>query len=50
MEREAAILSALVEARRFSMFLPAPFIGTDLLFYLFLPSTQRMLEAWNTKE
>ncbi len=41
--------NALVEVHRFSMFLPAPLLSTGLLVYLLLPSTRRMLEAWNTK-
>jgi len=41
--------NALFEVHRFSMFLPAPLMGTGLLIYLLLPSTRRMLEAWNTK-
>ncbi len=40
------IINAL-EVKRFSMFLPAPIISTGLLIYLLLPSTRRMLEAWN---
>jgi hypothetical protein len=40
------IINAL-EVNRFSMFLPAPIISTGLLLYLLLPSTRRMLEAWN---
>lgn len=39
--------NAFVEVHRFSMFLPAPILGTSLLIYLVLPSTRRMLEAWN---
>lgn len=39
--------NALFEVHRFSMFLPAPLLGTALLVYLLLPSTRRMLEAWN---
>jgi hypothetical protein len=39
--------NALVEVRRFSMFLPAPLFATGLLIYLVLPSTRRMLETWN---
>jgi len=35
---------------RFSMFLVAPVMSTGLLVYLLLPSTRRMLEAWNVKE
>jgi hypothetical protein len=29
------------------MFLPAPIFGTGLVIYLALPSTRKMLEAWN---
>jgi len=43
------LYNALVEVQRFSMFLPAPLIGTGLLIYLVLPSTQRMLATWNAK-
>lgn len=43
------LYNALVEVHRFSMFLPAPIISTGLLIYLLLPSTRRMLEAWNAK-
>ncbi|MBN2119043.1 MAG: hypothetical protein JW730_20915 [Anaerolineales bacterium] len=32
---------------RFSMFLVAPVISTGLLVYLLLPSTRKMIEAWN---
>lgn len=39
--------NAFVEVRRFSMFLPAPLMSTGLVIYLLLPSTRRMLEAWN---
>jgi hypothetical protein len=39
--------NALFEVHRFSMFLPAPLFGTGLLIYLSLPSTRRMLVAWN---
>lgn len=39
--------NAIFEVHRFSMFLPAPLFGTGLLIYLALPSTRRMLEAWN---
>jgi len=39
--------NALFEVHRFSMFLPAPILGTGLVIYLALPSTRRMLEAWN---
>jgi hypothetical protein len=39
--------NALFEVHRFSMFLPAPLMSTALLVYLLLPSTRRMLEAWN---
>ena len=41
--------NALFEVHRFSMFLPAPLLGTALVIYLSLPSTRRMLEAWNAK-
>lgn len=41
--------NALMEVHRFSMFLPAPLLSTGLLIYLLLPSTHRMLEAWNMK-
>ncbi|MCQ3939012.1 MAG: hypothetical protein DPW18_18490 [Chloroflexi bacterium] len=41
------LYNALVEVHRFSMFLPAPLFGTGLLIYLLLPSTRKMLEAWN---
>ena len=40
--------NALVEVHRFSLFLPAPLMSTGLLVYLLLPSTKRMIEAWNT--
>lgn len=39
--------NALFEVHRFSMFLPAPLMGTGLLIYLALPSTRKMIEAWN---
>ena len=39
--------NAIFEAHRFSMFLPAPLFGTGLLIYLSLPSTRKMIEAWN---
>ena len=39
--------NAIFEVHRFSMFLPAPLFGTGLVIYLALPSTRRMLEAWN---
>ena len=39
--------NALFEVHRFSMFLPAPLMGTGLLIYLLLPGTKKMLEAWN---
>ncbi|MCK7526983.1 MAG: hypothetical protein MZV64_59955 [Ignavibacteriales bacterium] len=42
--------NALFEVHRFSMFLPAPLMSTGLVIYLLLPSTRRMLEAWNAKE
>jgi hypothetical protein len=44
------IHNALFEVHRFSMFLPAPLMGTGLVIYLLLPSTRRMLEVWNAKE
>jgi hypothetical protein len=42
--------NALVEAHRFSMFLPAPLIGTALVIYLALPGTRKMLAAWNASD
>ena len=42
--------NALFEVYRFSMFLPAPLMGTGLLIYLLLRSTRKMLEAWNNNE
>jgi hypothetical protein len=42
--------NAFFEVHRFSMFLPAPLLGTGLVIYLALPSTRRMLDAWNTTE
>lgn len=39
--------NALFEVHRFSMFLPAPLLSTALIVYLLLPSTKKMLEAWN---
>ena len=42
--------NAFFEVHRFSMFLPAPLFGTGLVIYLALPSTRRMLEAWNAAE
>jgi hypothetical protein len=39
--------NALVEVHRFSMFLPAPLLGTALVVYLCLPGTRKMIEAWN---
>jgi hypothetical protein len=41
--------NALFEVHRFSMFLPAPLLSTGLMIYLLLPSTRRMLGAWNAK-
>jgi len=41
--------NALFEVHRFSMFLPAPLLGTGLLIYLLLPGTRKMLEGWNAK-
>lgn len=38
--------NALVEVRRFSMFLPAPILGTLLVIYLLLPSTKKMIDSW----
>ncbi len=43
------LYNALVEVKRFSMFLPAPIFGTGFFIYLMLPSTRRMLEAWNAE-
>jgi hypothetical protein len=42
-------ISDMIRLGRFSMFLPAPLISTGLLLYLLLPSTRRMLEAWNAE-
>ena len=42
--------NALVEVHRFSMFLPAPLMGTALLIYLCLPGTRKMLAAWTASE
>ncbi|MDO9302611.1 MAG: hypothetical protein Q7T89_14585, partial [Anaerolineales bacterium] len=42
-------INNVLEAGRFSLFLPAPLMSTGLLIYLLLPSTRRMLEAWNMK-
>ena len=42
--------NALVEVHRFSMFLPAPLMGTALLVYLCLPGTRKMLAAWNASD
>lgn len=41
--------NALFEVHRFSMFLPAPLMSTGLVIYLLLPSTRRMLGAWNAE-
>jgi len=41
------LYNALFEVHRFSMFLPAPLLSTALVIYLLLPSTRKMLEAWN---
>lgn len=38
--------NALVEVHRFSMFLPAPLLGTALVIYLSLPGTRKMIAAW----
>ncbi|MEW6241402.1 MAG: hypothetical protein AB1564_11395 [Chloroflexota bacterium] len=43
-------ITDVIRLGRFSMFLPAPLISTGLLVYLLLPSTRRMLEAWNARE
>lgn len=40
--------NALVEVHRFSMFLPAPLLGTVLLIVLVLPGTRKLVEDWNT--
>jgi len=40
--------NALIEVHRFSMFLPAPLLGTALVIYLSLPGTRKMIAAWNT--
>jgi hypothetical protein len=42
--------NALVEVHRFSMFLPAPLLGTALVIYLALPGTHRMLTVWNAAD
>ena len=39
--------NALVEVQRFSMFLPAPLLGTALVIYLARPGTRRMLTQWS---
>jgi hypothetical protein len=39
--------NAFFEVHRFSMFLPAPLLGTGLVIYLILPGTRKMLKAWN---
>lgn len=41
------LYNALIEVHRFSMFLPAPLMGTALVLYLVLPGTRRMLADWN---
>ncbi len=38
----------IIEVHRFSMFLPAPLIGTGLLIYLFMPGTRKLIEEWQT--
>lgn len=43
-------INNVMEVGRFSMFLPAPLMSTGLLIYLLLPSTRKMLEAWNLKD
>ena len=42
-------INNVVEAGRFSMFLPAPLMSTGLLIYLLLPGTRRMLDKWSSK-
>ena len=42
-------INNVVEAGRFSMFLPAPLMSTGLLIYLLLPGTRRMLDNWSSK-
>ncbi|MCI0518827.1 MAG: hypothetical protein L0Z70_01050 [Chloroflexi bacterium] len=37
--------NALVEVRRFSMFLPAPLLSTALVIYLCLPGARKVLAA-----
>ena len=36
----------IIEAQRFSMFLPAPLIATGLLITLLLPKTKQLIEEW----
>lgn len=43
------IHNAVFEARRFSMFLPAPLISTVLVVVLLLPGTREMLVHWNER-
>jgi hypothetical protein len=38
--------NALFEVHRFSMFLPAPLMGTGIVIYLCLPGTRKMYEKW----
>jgi len=38
----------LIEVHRFSMFLPAPIIGTGLIIFLLLPGTKKLIEEWET--
>ncbi len=38
----------IIEVQRFSMFLPAPIIGTGLIIYLLLPSAKKLIEEWET--
>jgi len=38
----------IIEVQRFSMFLPAPIIGTGLIVYLLLPGTKKLIEEWQT--
>jgi hypothetical protein len=42
--------NALLEVHRFSMFLPAPLLGTGLVAYLVLPRTRKMIEDWTRAE
>jgi hypothetical protein len=42
-------ITDVIRLGRFSMFLVAPIVSTGLLIYLLLPSTSRLLEAWNAE-